>query len=329
MQPRIRDFIETKDGLIFAVVTYYHPKDRYIAFLRYYPSDQGSRVHKNKKYSKVASTQESFIFLKKHYPQYLFFSDVTGSYLQSVPLNMVSKIYFPWIGLKKVSENPATPYEKKIFRLSQIFSEIPENKKGITGSALLGLHTEMSDIDFVIYGLDNFQKARRILRDSIKEGTLSNLSRKHWTKSFKKRFPHKSPLSLAEFIWHEKRKWHKGIIDETIFDILLVRNYKEIHEQYSQKKFRRKYKVTLTCTVVDSSLAFDYPAIFKVECSDPLIKEVYSYTHTYVGQAFEGEKIKVRGYLEEVQGNESYKRIVVGTSREAEDEYIKVIKPVR
>ena len=37
MKVRIRDFIETSEGLYFAVNTYCHPKDRVFAFLRYVP----------------------------------------------------------------------------------------------------------------------------------------------------------------------------------------------------------------------------------------------------------------------------------------------------
>jgi hypothetical protein len=325
MEPRIRDFIETKDGLIFSVVSYYHPSDRYLAFLRYYPSEDGEREFRGRRYKKVPSTGDSFRFLQENFPDHIFYSEVTKSGLQCVPVESVSKIYYPWRRLGEILGKPRSPYEKKVAKLSEIFAEIPKGKKGITGSALVGLHRETSDIDFVIYGTENHQRAREILREAIGSGVARELSHEEWMSAYKKRFPKGKILSLDEFLWHEKRKFHKGVIDGTIFDILLVRDYEEITEKYSDKKFNRRGKVTVTCAVRDSSFAFDSPALYQVHCRNQ-IKEVASYTHTYAGQAFRGEKIEVRGYLEEVEGKENYQRIVVGTTREAEGEYIKVIE---
>lgn len=109
-----------------------------------------------------------------------------------------------------------------------------------------------------------------------------------------------------------------------MFDVLLVRDDKEIDEKYGDKRFKLIKKVKAICRVTDSSLAFDSPAIYKVEGNND-VKEVVSFTHTYAGQAIKGEEIEVRGFLEEVRGKEDYLRIVVGTTREAKGEYIKSI----
>jgi hypothetical protein len=74
--------------------------------------------------------------------------------------------------------------------------------------------------------------------------------------------------------------------------------------------------------VTDAALAFDSPSVYKVERGNSRIKEVLSYTHTYAGQALEGEKIEVCGFLEEARDGRC--RVIVGTTREARGEYIKV-----
>ncbi|MFT5396355.1 MAG: putative nucleotidyltransferase, partial [Gammaproteobacteria bacterium] len=53
------------------------------------------------------------------------------------------------------------------------------------------------------------------------------------------------------------------------------------------------------------------------------ISEVVSYTATYVGQVQKGEKIEAAGYVE--QGSDGKNRILVGTSREAAGEYIRLV----
>lgn len=78
---------------------------------------------------------------------------------------------------------------------------------------------------------------------------------------------------------------------------------------------------TLSCQVTDDSKAFDYPAEFAVD--HPTINSIVSFTATYIGQAQTSEMIEVSGLLEQDQN--AVKRIVVGSSREAQGEYIKVL----
>ena len=74
--------------------------------------------------------------------------------------------------------------------------------------------------------------------------------------------------------------------------------------------------------MVDDTRGFDYPAEFKID--HPQITAVVSFTATYTGQAVNGETVAVSGVLE--QSEQGVKRIVVGSSREAQGEYIKVIR---
>jgi predicted nucleotidyltransferase len=80
--------------------------------------------------------------------------------------------------------------------------------------------------------------------------------------------------------------------------------------------------MTLCCRVIDASGAFTYPAEYKVD--DEKIDAVVSFTATYVGQAWEGELIEAAGILE--QSELGGFRLVVGGSREAYGEYIKVLR---
>ncbi len=311
MQLRIRDFIETEEGLYFAVVSYNHPKDRYLAFLRYYPDEKGDRTKNGIAFKKVSSTQNSYEYLRKNFPFYIY-----GN-IQAVPKDKIKKIYFPFKGLERIYNEPKIKLEEKVIKVAEIFEEIPLNKKGVTGSLLIGMSNEYSDIDFVIYGRKNYEKAREILKESRE----LMLTKKEWYGVYKKRFPTEKTLSFEEFLWYEQRKYHKGKIEGTIFDVLFVRDFDEIPERES--KFKRIKKIKLRAKVIDASFACDSPAIYKIK-SD-IASEVVSYTHTYALQALEGETIEVCGYLEKAIEKDYY-RIIVGTTREAEGEYIRVIQ---
>lgn len=314
---RIRDFLETVEGLIFSSVSYFHPKDKYHAYLRYYPDEHGERLAGHKRYAKVSSTSDAEEYLRKKYPVYI------GEEGQWVLKERVRRIYRPEKRLKEILKKPRGDLEEKARKLSQVFSEVPDDRKGVTGSLLVGLHRADSDIDFVIYGIKNHIKARKRLREMFGRGVVRELTEKEWRHVYEKRFPNEKTLDFNEFLWHEKRKNHKGVIDGTIFDLLLVRQPEEL-ERMVEGRFKVGEAV-LRCRIIDDSLAFDSPAVYRVILEDGSKGELYSYTHTYAGQARTGEIVEARGIMEVTEVDEL--RLVVGTTREAEGEYIRVIHP--
>jgi predicted nucleotidyltransferase len=76
--------------------------------------------------------------------------------------------------------------------------------------------------------------------------------------------------------------------------------------------------------VVDDAAAYDYPARYRVD--DPEVGEILVFTHTYVGQAVRGEAIEAAGQLEEEASGRL--RLVIGSSREAPGEYLRVERQV-
>ncbi len=302
----LRDFIETNEGFLFSVVSYFPINNRYLAFLRYYPSRRGDRIRKNDKirYKKVKSTDFSFSLLekmKKHVFSYLGFK------MQGVAFDEVKKVYKPEERIKEIlfSEN-ADDVERDV---ADIYEELGVKEIGVTGSVLVKLHDKTSDIDFCIYGYKNFEKAR----ESVENFPLSE---RDLRRVYEKRKP---SIPFKKFLFHEMRKKNRGVYNNRIFDILLVRKNPIKEEFY---KIRRIGKVKIEVKVLDDSKAFDYPAEYIVE-GDKNVYKVVSYTHTYVGQVFSGEKAIVKGYLEEVVSSlGKYRRVIVGTSREAWDEYI-------
>jgi predicted nucleotidyltransferase len=77
----------------------------------------------------------------------------------------------------------------------------------------------------------------------------------------------------------------------------------------------------MKCLVLNADEAFNVPSIYRVD--HPQVRSVISFTHSFAGQAEAGETIEVSGVLEKTE-DEDY-RVIVGTSREAEGEYIKVV----
>src|SRR3990172_6401156 len=107
-----RDFIETKEGLIFAAI------NEDAAFLRYLPCDDGDRVRDGKRYVKVSSTRSSFEYLEKNYPMYL-----TNKRFQHCPPERIQRIYKPVEKLRELrySKNKLA---RRCLKLSGCFEDI-------------------------------------------------------------------------------------------------------------------------------------------------------------------------------------------------------------
>ncbi|EKQ52579.1 MAG: hypothetical protein B655_1746 [Methanobacterium sp. Maddingley MBC34] len=335
MRARVRDFIYTKDDLFLATTTYLHPHDRIQSFLRYIPDPKGERSLNDSRYTKVDS-QQAYDFLNEHYPDYLFDCGVTQVKMMGAPIKRVEKILSPVDRLEEIMKQPS-PNEllSKVIKVADIFREeadINQSHLGISGSILPNLYDPLvSDIDFVVYGLKNHQKAMETF-ESMKndaKSPLKSIKDGYWAKLYAKRIKD-STLSYDEFRWYEDRKNNRGVVDGTLFDILATREWDEITGTFGDETYQPCGTIEIEATVSDALAAFDNPAVYQVEDvkildgPDVYLKEVASYTHTYSGQAREGERIVARGKLEKVIGKKTYYRLIVGTTRESFGEYVKL-----
>ena len=185
MRARTRDFIYTIDDLFLATTSYLHPEDRIISFLRYIPDSQGERSKNGSRYSKV-DTQQAYQFIKEKYPEYLFDSGVTGEKMMGVPLDKVSEILRPENRLQEIIANPDNELLEKVVKVSDFFHQeasIDYKYMGVSGSILPGLYDpQVSDIDFVIFGLENHRNAVETFSQlkNEPESPLKEISSEFW-----------------------------------------------------------------------------------------------------------------------------------------------------
>jgi predicted nucleotidyltransferase len=305
MTVRIRDFVITKHNWIFSVVSYDLGRGEVKCLLRYIPDERGERVSERGRYRKL-DFHEAYAFLRRHKPEYV--NDV-----QVVPKADIKEILRPEEKLSLIAEQDNRV--RTIFEL--LGTHIPKERIGITGSFLCGLNKKKSDLDFVLYGLKNFNRAREVIEDAKEEGFLTQITETVWQRIYNKRKPE---LNYREFVAHERRKKNRGAIGTTYFDILYVRDYEEIKQldiRDYEKGAKEGYE-TIQAEVKDATFSFDNPAIYEID--HPTINKILSFTHTYVGQALAGEMIEARGVIECTKNE---RRLIVGTTREAKGEWIR------
>ncbi|MEI7857061.1 MAG: nucleotidyltransferase domain-containing protein [Methanomicrobiales archaeon] len=295
---RLRDFVKDPDGWIYAVSTYDNA-DTIGCVLRYVPDVDGERLHASGTRYKKYDFEDAYAFIARHKPQY-------AGLLQRIPYSDVTRVWKPDEELANIAHR-----HPRVQRLVDLLG-LPAGTVGCTGSLLCGLENESSDIDMVVYGRHWFT-AQALVRQGIIDGKVEGLSPDMWKKVYEKRKPE---ISYDQFVVHEQRKWNRGQVEGTYFDILFTRSYDEL-KGAPLTKGTVIGRQTIEAKVLDASLSFDNPAIYSIEHES--VSRVLSFTHTYSGQALPGETIEACGVLEQ-HGNERW--LVVGTSREAPGEYI-------
>ncbi|MEW8049643.1 MAG: nucleotidyltransferase domain-containing protein [Candidatus Thiodiazotropha sp.] len=303
-----KDFIETAEGLVFAVVTADLDEERVLATLRYRRIPGG--------YQKL-STRDGEELLKNHYPQYIHYSKARDVTLHGVYSDLVCVHHQPRQRLEKILQHtPHDEIEEKLHRLMALFQLHGVNPKemGVTGSLLIGAQKKSSDIDLLFYLYEEFTKAREIIKLLLHRRQLQPLDEALWRDAYERRG---CSLTFDEYLWHEKRKYNKAAIGGIKFDITLLNK----NSWQDLLRYRKQGIVNLKVGIVDDSHSFAYPARYRLD--HPTIQEAVSYTATYVGQAKRGEHVEIRGQLE--VSALGHLRVVIGANREATDEYIKVL----
>ncbi len=302
-----KDFIETADNLVFAVVEQGLEQNRVLCFLRY--------IQENGVWKKL-DTGAANAFLQNHHPCYLFHSESRDADLHAVAVDQIRHHHCPRQRLQTLLAGKAQhSVERDLQDLCVLFQSYGLELAGfgVTGSLLIGAQNETSDIDLVIYDRTLFMQTRAIIRQAIADNRLQALSHQDWLSSFHRRG---CCLDFASYIWHEKRKYNKALINGRKFDISLL-----LMQKPAACKIRKMGKSTLQALIRDDRQAYDYPARFLL--THPLVKECLSYTATYTGQAIAGERVEISGLVEQMASGEQ--RIIVGSSREADGEFIRVM----
>lgn len=306
-----KDFIQTKEGLIFAVVSYQDHDGKVGCFLRYIPDGNAW---------KKIDTEQANQLLELSFPQYIHVSKKVDAKFHAVAIEDIAYHHQPELRLQTVlQQEPCDEIEEKLHKLIPILNKfgIQTDNLGLTGSMLIGQQKSGSDIDFAVYGRDAFHQTRRAIQQAIEQGLIDKLDISLMQDNFERRA---SELSFDDFSWHEERKFNKAAIDNTKFDIGMVclADEVELERHQYQKLGPRIFKTQ----VIDDEQSFDFPAKYLV--ADDETPEILSFTHTYIGQAKKGEIIEVAGMVERNSVTGAC-RLIVGASREAKGEFIKVV----
>ncbi|MCL2643024.1 MAG: hypothetical protein FWD52_05900 [Candidatus Bathyarchaeota archaeon] len=354
MLAREGDFIQHKSNVIFDVKGLIHPKDRIVAFPRYIPNPKGSRHDNNGvSYGKVYSLEERFKFLQKHLPNLLTFDKVFNETLCEVPTNEIINHFQPQKKLSQLlhtnnnntdtDDNKGSTYsssggsggvggflEEKALRFALDLHDVAGvsfDALGVSGSILAGLTTATSDIDLLVYGVDNCHKVYATLHHMFKKGhprvkayTSQELEALY---DFRSQDTH---MSFKDFQRVETRKAFQGMYQNTDFFIRFVKDWPDLTEQYGDIYYHNIGYTKITATINNNSETLFTPCTYQLKnvtnTENPNlpppypIREISSFRGRFCEQAQQGEIITAQGKVELVinkKNNEKYYRLILGS----------------
>ena len=313
-------FIVTEEDLIFEVKGVIHPEDRYIAYLRYVPDKLGDRKSSNKKYSKIYNIEEREIFLRKNYPNFLWFDPYRNRQLQAVPYDKVKFILNPIDMLRHMRDRGGhlTDLEQKTVNLVNSLidsTKIDESSIGVTGSQLVGLSKPDSDIDLVVYGEDSC----RLFYDSLRGNwdTIVGIE-KYEGQLLNQHVKFRWGNDNSWMDWLRRREYAKilqGIYEGSEFFIRLVKLPNEVGWRYEERVHAFLGEEIVQGFVTNDSQGIFTPCEYSIYCEQhPKLRSIVSFRGRFTEHVDEGMQVQARGRMEQVKDKDGieFQYLIVG-----------------
>lgn len=324
MRAREGDFVETTNRLFFDVKGLLHPPDRVVAYLRYYPDNRGTRSRDGVRYVKIYDLTKRRLLLERRWPRYLYHDEVQGRELQGVPQGDVLAIHRPQQRLAKLLRSRRKDaLEASATRLVEALAQesgLSLRHFGISGSLLVDLHRESSDLDIVIYGMTAAKRLQPALATLLGDNRTFHLYGLHDLRRLYLRRGLQGAITFRDFELQERRKVFEGKFLHHDYFVRCVKNWEEITERYGDTRYVQIGECTISAQVIDDGESLLTPCRYPLEQVEVLAgdsscspREVISFRGRFAEQARQGERVIARGRLERVRSKGSeYFRLVVG-----------------
>jgi predicted nucleotidyltransferase len=270
MKAREGDLIKTISNVVFDVKGLVHPPNKIIAFPRFIPLPQGTRQGKDALYDKVYSLSDRFKYLQENNPDLIVFDPVFDETLCEVPVDKISEHYQPMEKLASMRKGKnLSVLENKALRLATTLKEkadIPWSAIGISGSIMAGLTNEKSDIDPLVYGVENSRKAYTALKELLT--TAYSGFKPYSQEDLQTLFNFRSKdtqMKFEDFEKVESRKAFQGMFMGTDYFIRFVKEWNEISDQYGDVCYKNSGYTKITANIADSSDALFTPCTYKLK----------------------------------------------------------------
>jgi predicted nucleotidyltransferase len=351
MKFRDRDAPVALNDLIFRTYGYDHPRGSCFCDLEYAPETLYISKESRALRDGLPTKHYKFYFdggLKfslNQDPPFKLHHEALFRDLVGVRKGEVSRVVRPDERLAELMKHDGDPLQRTCVEIIGLITESSSLKVsdfGVFGSLAHGFHNPLfSDVDLVIYGIEELHELRSTLIELFKGDSLRNEFDSwtlldppaHWN------FKH---LSKEDYGWHQRRKMIYAVYDAELLgrkvkiEFEPVRRWDEITNEYPETlRIRELGRVEALGEVISGDEGGFMPSIYPVRLEeikgniDPgEISRVVSYVEEFRLQAETGDRIVVRGNLEEVETrNRNFHQITLSYGREYFDQILKPVGP--
>jgi 2-amino-4-hydroxy-6-hydroxymethyldihydropteridine diphosphokinase len=325
-------YLETQEDLFFAVKGLEHPADRIIAVLRYAPDPgNGARSKNGKRYRRLYHLEEQEEFLSSRYPEYFAYDSVFQASLQSAPRSRIQRIYDPRLRLQELRYTPGIHgIESDAVAFAQLLSEsaeVPWFALGITGSLLIGLQTQDSDLDMVVQGTQYSVRIHRALQSLLDDPSCAELKRLD-AEGLREIYLQRNadtPMKFDEFVSLEEIKVQQGRFRGRPYFIRFLKDGNQSGETYGDRHYTPLGRLKVRALVADDRDAIFTPCRYLLSDVKILegpsvsdLKELTSFRGRFCEQAQTGSVVQATGTLERIKSSqgEVWHRLLLGNSLE-------------
>jgi len=323
---RDRDAIVTKEGLVFRVFGYTHPKNAYVCDVEYAPASifssdnpKAPRGHRQTTHYKLYE-DEGWKHLETRYPQYLITHEMLQKTVIGVSHRDIAEVRRPQEKLRELLARPEK--DELLTATHNVLGLITEcsglrlEDFGVFGSMLHGFHhPRLSDIDLTVYGREKVKRLCKGLREPYADASSPLRNEFETDEAIRgKRWRFRN-LSPKEYAWHQQRKLIYALFTgrkggrTTKAEFEPVKDWSEITNEYDPRvRILQRGWVKLTARITED---VDTPFIPSIYGVDPVrmisgvkeaveVQRIVSYMEEFRLQAFRDERVYVEGNLEEV-----------------------------
>lgn len=294
------------DGSIFYVKGVSHPVDRVVAFPKYVKSMDGNRIALDgSRYVKVAGIDSEYRIVFERYSSYLVYDEYFGRRVVLVPLEDIAEVYNPIDKASKIIRDAIGGVLVDVRdMLMDVISATGVRNIGVSGSILVDLYREDSDIDIVVFGDTDCRKVYSFLSEVIdKPGSrIRRYDEDSIAKLYLSRAT-ETPIGFEELVAQERRRVLEGLYRNREYFIRLV-DTSHADDVYGVYRCRKLGTSTMRLRIVDAKRSIYTPCRYGVEVLEVLegididVEEVYSLRGRFNEIAYEDEIVIARGTIE-------------------------------
>ncbi len=310
MKPIEGYYFRIYDNTIFYVKGVIQPQDKVVGYPKYVPSPIGDRIdNRGIRYYKEPSITEEIRLVEEKYRKYLVYDPYIGNLVPEIPYKDIEFIYNP---IEKALQVMNTKPKNKVLEdtrhmLIDLKNSANVKNIGISGSILVNLYRDSSDIDIVVYGEKEGLSVYDYLKEVIDKETspYRRYSKEDIIRlyEFRKR---ETPIKFNELVQHAKRRVLEGYFGKREYFIRLVKTPLP-DEDYGKVVYKKIGKATMKFKVVDAREAIFTPCKYVVEVLEHIegvkigVDEIYSIRGRFNELAFEDEIVIARGTVERLE----------------------------